>query len=465
MHQALSIFIILCAVPIPIVGKEKENCVKWGNTFEIPLTSVSVRRDCDLPDGRAICCAAIHHNGTSRGVGINYEPLIGTNPTNIKSDQKREQKTKCSIHKEYFSSPLELQDLEYSKYLEKNFGKTVEYNVDNNEKKISALFDYLYSSGYITNSTKWLDRVQQHMSSEQIPSDHQDDWLFLSRFQYTRICGTEIDRWNEWIEPITLSARHPFSFANCKNLAKVSKNKNIKVKASRSNVDYVLLQSGMSLYDQTHSSTGKRFYSNQIINNGIPTNLNNNNNNNNQNKLFEKRKINNHYLFDAGTSTFDSSLLWFTCGYSQRKISFDQVYGWEMTLLEPTNYWKLVPSLWKPYWHFHNIPITSGLNDPDSPLKYISQIATPQDFVSFKLDIDHPDSEMPIALSILQNDDFSSLIDEFFFELHFRCEVMTSCGWGKRVPIESHGLLLDRPTVLQFFIDLRRKGIRAHIWP
>lgn len=59
---------------------------------------------------------------------------------------------------------------------------------------------------------------------------------------------------------------------------------------------------------------------------------------------------------------------------------------------------------------------------------------------------------------------------ELAFASHFfcslRCEVMTSCGWGKRVPYESHGLVLDRSHVLQFFIDLRKKaGIRAHIWP
>jgi hypothetical protein len=46
-----------------------------------------------------------------------------------------------------------------------------------------------------------------------------------------------------------------------------------------------------------------------------------------------------------------------------------------------------------------------------------------------------------------------------------RCEVMTQCGWGKHVPFENYGMKLDRPHVLQFFIDLRRKGIRAHIWP
>ena len=198
--------------------------------------------------------------------------------------------------------------------------------------------------------------------------------------------------------------------------------------------------------------------------------------------------------------------------------------------------------------------------------------------MSFKLDIDHPDTEIPIALSLLEDPKLATIVDEFFFELHFRlhlllppshfpsvshlhshylsliifsmiflcslcpsqscaqsfplylsspfstllslfslppvcpsplnnlhhlfnhltflrifnslmsidlcaispllplapicsslflhrCGVMTSCGWGKRVPEQSHGMKLDRPTVLKYFIDLRRKGIRAHIWP
>jgi len=43
---------------------------------------------------------------------------------------------------------------------------------------------------------------------------------------------------------------------------------------------------------------------------------------------------------------------------------------------------------------------------------------------------------------------------------------MTSCGWGKRVPSESHGLQLVRSEVLRYFINLRsQSGIRAHIWP
>lgn len=91
-----------------------------------------------------------------------------------------------------------------------------------------------------------------------------------------------------------------------------------------------------------------------------------------------------------------------------------------MTLLEPTDYWRRVPPKWKPFWHFYNVPISAGVRDSDSPLRFIQQIATPQDFVAFKLDIDHPDMEMPIAMSLLNDPAVYSLVDEFFFELHFQ---------------------------------------------
>ena len=134
-------------------------------------------------------------------------------------------------------------------------------------------------------------------------------------------------------------------------------------------------------------------------------------------------------------------------------------------MLNPRDYWQKVPKIWKPFWHFYNTPISSEPDHADNPLRMLRQLVSERDFVAFKLDIDHPDTEMPIALSLLANGGDGALVDEFFFELHFRCEVMTSCGWGKRVPANSHGLELDRPTVLQFFIDLRKRGIRAHIWP
>lgn len=52
--------------------------------------------------------------------------------------------------------------------------------------------------------------------------------------------------------------------------------------------------------------------------------------------------------------------------------------------------------------------------------------ATPSDFVSFKLDVDNSDTEMPIALSLLSDPAFAQLVDEFFFELHFQCDQPTT---------------------------------------
>ena len=66
---------------------------------------------------------------------------------------------------------------------------------------------------------------------------------------------------------------------------------------------------------------------------------------------------------------------------------------------------------------FSSIPLILAL----FPNNHIFFNVSSGDFVSFKLDIDHPDTEMPVALSLLQDEKLISLVDEFFFELHFRC--------------------------------------------
>lgn len=151
--------------------------------------------------------------------------------------------------------------------------------------------------------------------------------------------------------------------------------------------------------------------------------------------------------------------------YSQRKVAFDQDYGYEYTLLEPQDFWKRVPNRVKPIYHFFNAPISAGADDDMSPLRFIKEIATEDDFVAFKLDVDTPVVEIPQAMAILQDPQVNKLIDEFFFELHFRCEIMMYCGWGTGMPLEYAGLKLDRVHAMGYFRDLRKLGIRAHIWP
>jgi hypothetical protein len=79
--------------------------------------------------------------------------------------------------------------------------------------------------------------------------------------------------------------------------------------------------------------------------------------------------------------------------------------------------------------------------------------------------VDTPSVEIPIALELLNSTDLHLLVDEFFFELHFHCEVVKPCAWTYSVPDTFPGFTLDRPTTLKLFGDLRRVGIRTHFWP
>jgi len=434
--------------------------IRWGNTFAVPIVTDVVVKACKLPNGNDVCCTAVDGSVDEAGRGVGnglYAPISSSD------------KTECTITKTYVSSPWELEQLKESVRISKigqaelELNRDKEYGADEvddgshlplqiHEQRQRALLDYIGSEAYIKHSKKMLERIKVHMSSGNAPEKIvDDDWFYLSYWKYVKKCPytfTNVE-WNEWIEPVIITSRHPFSYSSCRKVGGELVNKGVP-RTDRSNVDYVLLKSGKQL----------------------------------QNDRKRKQTKNSHYFLDAGTSTFDSSLLWFTCAYSQRRISFDQVYGWEMTLLEPQDYWSRVPKKWIPNWHFYNTPISAEEEDSASPMRIIKSIAQKDDFVAFKLDIDAPIVEMPIARQLMNDASFSDLVDEFFFELHYRCEIMTSCGWGKRVPeraesvnyhaywnkkdatlASERGMLLERATVSQFFIDLRKKGIRAHIWP
>jgi hypothetical protein len=65
---------------------------------------------------------------------------------------------------------------------------------------------------------------------------------------------------------------------------------------------------------------------------------------------------------------------------------------------------------------------------------------------------------------MLEDESLIELIDEFFFELHFNCEIMMP--WWRTGQHKSFmGLPLDRFHALDLFLKLRKKGVRAHIWP
>ena len=135
------------------------------------------------------------------------------------------------------------------------------------------------------------------------------DTMYLSRFNITREClnGPRVT-WTEWIEPLSIHARHPFSLYDYRCIDANTKKKvldhplyaaHIQGSDSNMSTDHILL---------SHQHTSLARYGNSK---GTGASHSRN------------------YLFDAGTSTFQSSLWWFTCMYLQRDIAFDQIFGWE----------------------------------------------------------------------------------------------------------------------------------------
>jgi hypothetical protein len=155
----------------------------------------------------------------------------------------------------------------------------------------------------------------------------------LSKFIVTRRClrpdsghhetETEavdvvVDEWVEFIEPLTLHARHPMALASCQHIPAVRRAfpaGGVPIM----DVDYLLLQSSSDLYrprpghfpnssgdirGNHRGSRGVRDYSLSSF----------------SESPVMGGKRNQHLLIDAGSSTFDSSLAWFTCAYSQVRL-------------------------------------------------------------------------------------------------------------------------------------------------
>ena len=109
--------------------------------------------------------------------------------------------------------------------------------------------------------------------------------------------------------------------------------------------------------------------------------------------------------------------------------------------------------------------MSSNITHGNSPLRMIKNIANIDDFVAFKLDIDTPTVEIPTVLNLLKDSVLQNLVDEFFFELHFQCEVTGHWWNGHDIPSNYMGISLRRESAMSIFRDLREKGIRAHFWP
>jgi hypothetical protein len=323
----------------------------------------------------------------------------------------------CGVKKVYYPSPYENHSRELMWKL---------HAITDDIERGTRMLEMLNNEAEALHSKKWLKLVQLRMSNTDAPETF-DDIFYLSKFEVTRTCGTRIETWTEWIEPLTIHFRHPFAFSSCHF---VHTDENIVPKTGIQATEYILVKNG--------------------------------NNPDVSRKHGNARRI----LIDAGTSRFDSSLWWFMCAYDKVSIDIDEIYGYEFSLMQPQPFWDRVPDKYFHKYHFYNIPIQFA-KTRQNPLQLIRRVAKPSDFVSFKLDVDAEEVEVPIALKLLNSRGLLDLVDEFFFELHFRCDYMNRCGWNYKgqLPESVAGLVLDRHHAFDYFQSLRKEGVRAHVWP
>jgi len=432
--------------------------VCYGFNWTLPTGDLqstdSLYMNCKLPSGVPMCCSMIGESDEVR-----YENAragfrqSGMYHRKLRKSDLRRGSTYRLCHEEsaYIPSSYELDQMKTAAAID---------NLNDGKAAREKFIEFITSEVQLNNSFLWLTRVMERQRNPyETPTTEQMeiDVKYLSRFNRSLTCdGDVVESWVDWIEPISVHCRNPYSLLTC--LHKYNRNPPlINVHDLRSkypkyflgmlnvtgeqNIDYVLVHTPHPFNEfkkrKRHTSqidTVKHFSSSKSI------------------------------LLDAGTSSYSSSLVWLNCIYMQHNISFDRIFGWESSPLEPTAFWDEVPKQIRAKYHFYNAPMSSNITHGNSPLRIIKQLAKSEDFVSFKLDIDSPLVEVPTVLQLLENPTLSALVDEFFFELHFQCGIMAGCGWGK-TPGVVDGLNMSRTSAMELFRDLRKLGIRSHFWP
>lgn len=152
-----------------------------------------------------------------------------------------------------------------------------------------------------------------------------------------------------------------------------------------------------------------------------------------------------------------SSVPLFVQLYKQNCIHFHSLYAWEATPVSEVSYWDSVPAALSERLYFFNEPVRRVTSEPAgfNALRTLQAIARPIDFVALKVDFDTPSVEAPLMEAIVDSEALLGLIDEVFFEYHFK--VQPEFGWGNSM----NATVNDALRLMQ---RLRMQGVRAHFW-
>lgn len=169
-----------------------------------------------------------------------------------------------------------------------------------------------------------------------------------------------------------------------------------------------------------------------------------------------------NFLFDLGASTYykglgGASQQWFYETYRARGLEFDRILAWEANPMPPEEIFTL-PADVIGKLSYYNIPAKTGVEDVWNPLRILKKIASPEDLVVVKIDIDNHKVETAYIQQILEDPEISGRIDELYFEHHVSMNPMEAFGWRRNW--KSNNMTQS----YQLFTALRKLGIRAHSW-
>lgn len=215
--------------------------VAWAHSQYTALNKHNLNLNCTYL-GSPICCEALETSSSAsdnivkdRGVGLGYGDLQSSHNNMLKQRLKMGISHDsslhsngagnkgifhhCKLHREYVSSAYELKQFAQAKELS---------DIDDERARRVKLVKYFTDPEEIAWSKIWLRGVHNHMQSEKVLPLSADEQYLFSKFVVTKTCHTHstVDSgtttepktmivntsWDEWIEPLTLHARHPFGY-------------------------------------------------------------------------------------------------------------------------------------------------------------------------------------------------------------------------------------------------------------
>ena len=242
-----------------------------------PMQTATVPMKCDWR-GVSTCCSLVEKTNSS--YSRQSQNFMHSNHLHGRSHfiGKRES-NRCNTTRVYIPSSYE----------SSHINKAIEIStIAKLEDRIHVLEMFIEQD--IPNTNKWLQRILFHMIRDhQADYEHNnDDYQYLSRYETRIDCDGQYHSSVEWIEPITVHARHPNSLIqHCRPLAKMwNRTKSLIEYPVKHliNSDYLLLEHKEDYIHKlgTHVS-------------------------------HQHRSI----LFDAGAGYFDTGTAWLACGYHQ----------------------------------------------------------------------------------------------------------------------------------------------------